>query len=95
MGKERDERDNLTLEKLLKVIDPLIKEQRALDKKLLDCFEQIAKDNSIKLGDYIIIHGSWYERFPGPKPMWLKPSYMIKESELILIRGAPIRHNTI
>lgn len=93
MENERNERNNLTLAKLREVMDPWIKEQNALNKKLLSCYEQIAKDNSIKLGDYLIIHGSWFELLPGPKPIWLKASYMIKEGEAIITRGTPMKPN--
>jgi len=92
MGKERD---NLTLEKLRKVMDPLLQEQRDLNKRLLDCYDQIAKDNSIKLGDYMIIHGSWYEELPGLKPVWLKASYLIGEGDGFIVRGVPLKPNYI
>lgn len=94
MGEERED-NNLTLEKLRKVMEPYILMHRKADKLALDAYDQIKEFYSIQLGDYIVIHGSWFIRFPNPKPIWLKASYMVPADEALIVRGTPMRHSQI
>ena len=79
---------NLTLEKLHQVMDKFTPQEFC--DHYMGIYNRIAKENSIKPGDIMIISKSWYDDLPNPKPSWLKGSPLIKEGEGYVVPDIPL-----